>query len=59
MNTLSEEQLQLRGRIESLIRFAAPVLDLVLACGDRVSRVVQSDDPEYYPVRPIEEDYGG
>jgi hypothetical protein len=43
---LSSNQLQWRGRIETGLRFAAPVLDLVLAAGDRLSRVVDRDDPE-------------
>ncbi len=29
----------------------APALDVVLAVGDRVSRIVERDDPEYYPPR--------
>jgi hypothetical protein len=43
---LSATQLQWRGRIETGLRLAAPVLDLVLAAGDRLSRVVDRDDPE-------------
>jgi hypothetical protein len=43
---LSSSQLQWRTRIETGLRFAAPVLDLVLATGDRLSRVVDRDDPE-------------
>jgi hypothetical protein len=43
---LSPSQLRWRGRIETGLRFAAPVLDLVLAAGDRLSRVVDRDDPE-------------
>jgi hypothetical protein len=43
---LSPSQLAWRGRIEAGIRLAAPFLDLVLAAGDRVSRVVDRDDPE-------------
>jgi hypothetical protein len=43
---LSSTQLQWRGRIETGLRFAAPVLDLVLAAGDRLSRVVNRDEPE-------------
>lgn len=43
------EQLR-RRRLESLIALAAPALDLVLAVGDRVSRVVGPED-EYYPIR--------
>jgi hypothetical protein len=41
----------LRGRIELAIRLAAPVLDLVLAVGDRVSRLITRDDPNYVPAR--------
>jgi hypothetical protein len=37
---LSPTQLAWRGRIESGIRLAAPLLDLVLAAGDRLSRAV-------------------
>lgn len=33
------------------IRVFSPVLDLVLALGDRVSRVLEPDDPEYVPAR--------
>jgi len=29
----------------------APFLNLVLAAGDRVSRIVEPEDTEYYPVR--------
>jgi hypothetical protein len=37
--------------VESVIRLMAPALDVVLAVGDRVSRIVERDDPEYYPPR--------
>jgi len=40
-----------RRRIERLIRLAAPALDLVLAAGDRVSRVVGRDELPPDPVR--------
>jgi hypothetical protein len=49
------EQLRTRERIESLIRLAAPALDLVLAVGDRVSRLVEREDSEYYPPRVTRE----
>jgi hypothetical protein len=49
------EQLRTRERIESLIRLAAPVLDLVLAVGDRVSRLVEREDTEYSPPRVTHE----
>jgi hypothetical protein len=37
--------------VETLISLAAPALNLVLAFGDRLSRIVEPEDSEYYPVR--------
>jgi hypothetical protein len=51
MAPLTPGQLQTRRRVERLIRLMAPALDVVLAVGERVSRVVERDDPEYYPPR--------
>jgi hypothetical protein len=51
MAPLSPAQLRTRTRVETVIRLMAPALDLVLAVGERVSRVVERDDPEYYPPR--------
>lgn len=51
MAPLTPGQLRTRGRVETLIRVIAPALDVVLAVGERVSRVVERDDPEYYPPR--------
>ncbi len=51
MAQLTPDQLRTRERFESLIRLAAPALNLVLAAGERLSRVVEPDDPEYYPPR--------
>ena len=51
MATPSPQQVRLRERFEGLIALAAPVLDLVLAAGDRLSRTVGPED-EYYPIRP-------
>jgi hypothetical protein len=48
---LTPEQRRNRDRVERLIGLAAPVLNLVLAAGDRLSRVVEPEDSEYYPVR--------
>jgi len=31
----------------------APALNLMLAAGDRLSRIVQPEDHEYYPARPM------
>ena len=50
-NTIETPQQQLtRARFERLIGLAAPVFDLVLAVGERVSRLVGSDD-DYIPIR--------
>jgi hypothetical protein len=51
MGALTPGQLRTRRRVESVIRLMAPALDVVLAVGDRVSRIVERDDPEYYPPR--------
>jgi hypothetical protein len=48
---LTPEQRRTRERVEGLIGLAAPVLNLVLAAGDRISRMVEREDSEYYPVR--------
>jgi hypothetical protein len=52
---LTPSQQKKRERIESLIGLMAPALTVVLAAGDRVSRLVQPEDFDYYPVRPIGE----
>jgi hypothetical protein len=41
---LTPTQRRLRGRIEALIRIAAPALDLMLAAGDRLARAVEPSD---------------
>ena len=41
-----------RDRIEAVIGLAAPFLDVVLGVGDRISRIVEPGDSEYYPIRP-------
>lgn len=51
---LSPAQERTRQRVETMIGFAAPVLDLVLAVGERISRLAEPEDYEYYPVRPRE-----
>jgi hypothetical protein len=48
---LTPGQLRTRRRVEGVIRVIAPALDLVLAAGERVSRVVEREDVEYYPPR--------
>ena len=51
MAKLTPEQRRTRDRVETLIGMAAPVLNIVLAAGDRLSRIVEPEDTEYYPVR--------
>jgi hypothetical protein len=51
MAPLSPDQLRTRRRIEALIRLMTPALDAVLAVGDRVSRIVERADVDYYPPR--------
>jgi hypothetical protein len=47
--TLTPDQLRRRERFETVISLAAPVLNLVLAAGERLSRIVEPEDPDYYP----------
>jgi hypothetical protein len=48
---LTPDELRTRQRVESVIRLAAPALNVVLAVGERVSRLVEPEDHEYYPPR--------
>ena len=52
MAPLTPDQVRRRERVESLIRLAAPGLNLVLAVGERISRLAEPEDHEYYPPRP-------
>jgi hypothetical protein len=50
----SPTQLAWRGRIEAVLRLAGPGLDLVLAAGDRLSRLVdRGDDDPVPPAVPL------
>jgi hypothetical protein len=51
MPPMTPGQARTRRRVEGLIRVIAPALDLVLAAGDRISRIVEPEDVEYYPPR--------
>jgi hypothetical protein len=51
MTGLTPDQRRTRDRVETLIGLAAPALNLMLAFGERLSRVVEPEDSEYYPVR--------
>jgi hypothetical protein len=42
---------RLQRRVETVIRLLAPPLDVLLAVGERVARVLAPGDPDYVPVR--------
>jgi hypothetical protein len=48
---LTPEQRRTRDRVETVIRLMAPGLNLVLAAGEKLSRIVEPEDSEYYPIR--------
>jgi hypothetical protein len=48
---MTPEQVRRREQAESLIGVAAPFLNLVLAVGERISKLVEPEDTEYYPPR--------
>ena len=52
---MAPAQARTRERFETLIGLMAPALTVVLAAGDRLSRIVQPEDHEYYPARPLGE----
>jgi len=52
MANLTPAQIATRRRVEGLIGIAAPFLDAVLGVGERISRIAEPTDHEYYPIRP-------
>jgi hypothetical protein len=52
MANLTPGQIAMRKRFEGLIGAAAPFLDVVLGVGERISRIAEPTDHEYYPIRP-------
>jgi hypothetical protein len=50
---LTPSQARTRERVETVIGLMAPALTVLLAAGDRLSRIVQPEDHEYYPARPL------
>jgi hypothetical protein len=48
---LTPDQLRTRERVETVIRLASPALNLILAVGERLSKIVEPEDHEYYPPR--------
>jgi hypothetical protein len=55
MAKLTTSQAARRDRVEGLIALAAPFLDVVLGIGERISRIAEPTDHEYYPVRSGEQ----
>jgi hypothetical protein len=51
MAPMTAGQLRTRRRVEGVIRVMAPMLDVVLAVGERVSKLVEPEDSDYYPPR--------
>lgn len=49
------QQIRRRDQVEAVLRLATPFLDLLLAAGDRVSRIVAAGDEESYAIRPAGE----
>ena len=41
------------GRTERLIELASPLLDGILRVGERISRIAEPTDHEYYPVTSL------
>jgi hypothetical protein len=52
---ITPEQRRRQQRFESLIGLVAPALDLLLATGERASRILQPGSDDYYPIRPAAE----
>jgi len=47
----SSDRALLARRVEALIRVMAPFLDAALFVGDRLSRLLERDDPDYVAPR--------
>jgi hypothetical protein len=53
MADLTPSQLETRDRVEAVIGLMAPALDAILSVGDRISRIVEPEDVDYYPAQPL------
>ena len=51
MAPLTPEQRRRRRQVERGIRVVAPALSVLLWVGERISKVVEPEDVEYYPPR--------
>lgn len=52
MANLTPSQIAMQRRFEQAIGLASPLLDAVLGVGERISRIAEPTDHEYYPIRP-------
>ena len=55
MAKLTSSQLRTRERVEFVIKLMEPGLNAILSAGDRISRIVEPEDHDYYPARPAVE----
>ena len=53
---MTPDQMRRREQVESFIGVATPFLNLVLAVGERISKIVEPEDTEYYPPRTTREE---
>jgi hypothetical protein len=53
MAPLTAQQQAWRARVERLIALMEPGLDLVLAIGERISRIAEPEDRDYSPPRRL------
>lgn len=51
MAKMTPEQVRTRQRVETVISLMAPVLNTILGVGDRISRIAEPEDADYYPPR--------
>jgi hypothetical protein len=49
------QQQRRRDQVEAVLRLGAPLLNLVLAAGDRFSRIVAPQEEDQYAIRPAGE----
>jgi hypothetical protein len=53
VTNLTPSQLRTRERVEILIQLMEPGLNAILSVGDRISRLIEPEDHDYYPARPL------
>ena len=58
MPRMTPEQIRRREQVETVIGLMAPALNVVLAVGERLSKMVEPEDTEYYPPRTSREEPG-